>query len=130
MTTPALISVNIKSQSAVVEFIYQNEQRFQLSFEFLRVYSPSAEVRGHAGQQGTLQHGKSDVRIEKIEQVGNYGLQIYYDDLHHSGIYTWQYIYSLARNQEKLFQDYIDELEKAGKSRLTGAVNVIDLREL
>lgn len=129
MSTPALVSVNIKNKSAVIELRYQNNEKHQLSFEFLRVHSPSADVRGHSGSEGVLQYGKSDVLIEKIEQVGNYGLQIYFDDLHHSGIYTWDYIYHLAHNQESLYQAYLDALEQAGKSRLTGAVNVIDLLE-
>lgn len=127
MAPPSLHSVNIRKKSAVVELTYQNQESYQLSFEFLRVHSPSADVRGHAGSEGVLQYGKSDVIIEKIEQVGNYGLQMYFDDLHHSGIYTWDYLYHLATEQESLYEAYLQALEKAGKSRLTGAVNVIDL---
>lgn len=129
MPTPSLSSVNIKNKSALVELTYQSHERYQLSFEFLRVHSPSADVRGHAGSEGVLQYGKSDVVIEKIEQVGNYGLQMYFDDLHHSGIYTWDYLYHLATQQESLYNAYLQALEKARKSRLTGAVNVIDLLE-
>lgn len=129
MSIPTLASVNIKKQSAAVELSYHNQERYQLSFEFLRVHSPSADVRGHSGSEGVLQYGKSDVGIDKIEQVGNYGLQMYFDDLHHSGIYTWDYLYHLATEQESLYEAYLQALEKAGKSRLTGAVNVIDLLE-
>lgn len=129
MSIPTLASVNIKKQSAVIELSYHNQERYQLSFEFLRVHSPSADVRGHSGSEGVLQYGKSDVRIDKIEQVGNYGLQMYFDDLHHSGIYTWGYLYHLATQQESLYETYLQALEKAGKSRLTGAINVIDLLE-
>lgn len=130
MPTPTLTSARIRKKSALLELSYADGQQFNLSFEFLRVHSPSAEVQGHGKQQKVLQYGKSDVLIEKIDQVGNYGLQIYYDDMHHSGIYTWDYLYQLACNQETLYNTYLDELEQAGKSRISGAIQVIDLRDL
>ncbi len=129
MTTPTLSALKIRKKSAVLELSYSNNECLSLSFELLRVYSPSAEVRGHNGQHSVLQVGKSDVQIKHIETVGNYGIQIYFDDGHSTGIYSWPYLYDLAVHQAQYEQDYLAQLEAAGKSRISGAVQIMDFKK-
>ncbi|MEY3875254.1 MAG: hypothetical protein RIR50_425, partial [Pseudomonadota bacterium] len=85
--------------------------------EFLRVWSPSAEVRGHGVGQETLQTGKRDVLINTIEQVGHYAIKPVFSDGHDSGIFSWDYLYEMCTNQEEMWQDYLDRMEQAGASR-------------
>ena len=92
-----------------------------LPAEYLRVYSPSAEVRGHGPGQDVLQTGKAEVSITDLEPVGQYALKITFSDGHDSGLYDWDYLYRLAHNQDALWQDYLDRLEKAGASRTPSA---------
>ena len=92
--------------------------RFDLPAELLRVYSPSAEVRGHSEQERVLQTGKKNVGIKAIEAIGNYAIRITFDDGHDSGIYAWDYLYELGNNQAKHWQDYLSELKQANASRL------------
>ena len=94
------------------------EARFDLPAELLRVYSPSAEVRGHSEQERVLQTGKKNVGIKAIEAIGNYAIRITFDDGHDSGIYAWDYLYELGNNQAKHWQDYLSELKQANASRL------------
>ena len=94
------------------------EARFDLPAELLRVYSPSAEVRGHSEQERVLQTGKRNVGIKAIEAIGNYAIRITFDDGHDSGIYAWDYLYELGNNQAKHWQDYLSELKQANASRL------------
>lgn len=88
-----------------------------LDAEYLRVYSPSAEVRGHHPSQAVLQYGKAGVAIEKLTPVGNYAIQIHFDDGHNSGIYSWDYLYKLGREKKTLWADYLQRLKLAGLSR-------------
>ena len=90
---------------------------FFLSAEMLRVLSPSAEVRGHGKGNQILQVGKKEVRISKLEPIGNYALKIHFDDGHDSGLYDWNYLHQLAHNTDQLWQEYLDKLASAGKSR-------------
>ncbi len=90
---------------------------FELSFEFLRVHSPSAEVKGHGGIGGQLPFGKQDVNVEKAEPAGNYGIRIYFDDGHNSGIYSFDTLHELAHNQEELWQHYVEQLHEKGLAR-------------
>ena len=106
--------INLHKQSRVLEIVFEDGSRFHLPCEYLRVYSPSAEVRGHAPGEGTLQIGKEDVNITNIEPVGHYAIQLYFDDNHNTGIYSWQTLYDLGVNQEKYWQDYLRQLEEAG----------------
>lgn len=129
MSIPSLSAIKIRKKSAVLELSYSNNECHSLSFELLRVYSPSAEVQGHSGHGGVLQVGKSAVQIERIETVGNYGIQIYFDDSHSTGIYSWPYLYDLACNQAQYQQDYLAQLEAAGKSRIAGAVQIMDFKK-
>lgn len=94
------------------------DARFDLPAELLRVYSPSAEVRGHSEQERVLQTGKRNVGIKAIEAIGNYAIRITFDDGHDSGIYAWDYLYELGNNQAKHWQDYLSELKQANASRL------------
>ncbi|HBF63122.1 MAG TPA: 1-(5-phosphoribosyl)-5-((5-phosphoribosylamino)methylideneamino)imidazole-4-carboxamide isomerase [Gammaproteobacteria bacterium] len=94
------------------------DARFDLPAELLRVYSPSAEVRGHSEQERVLQTGKKNVGIKAIEAIGNYAIRITFDDGHDSGIYAWDYLYELGNNQAKHWQDYLSELKQANASRL------------
>ena len=94
------------------------DARFDLPAELLRVYSPSAEVRGHSEQERVLQTGKKNVGVKAIEAIGNYAIRITFDDGHDSGIYAWDYLYELGNNQAQHWQDYLSELKQANASRL------------
>jgi DUF971 family protein len=109
-------NIIVHQQSKVLELAYENKT-YQLPFEFLRVWSPSAEVRGHGVGQETLQTGKRDVLIGKIEQIGHYAIKPVFSDGHESGIFSWDYLYEMCINQEEMWQDYLDRVEQAGVSR-------------
>ena len=94
------------------------DARFDLPAELLRVYSPSAEVRGHSEQERVLQTGKKNVGIKAIEAIGNYAIRITFDDGHDSGIFAWDYLYELGNNQAQHWQDYLSDLKQANASRL------------
>ena len=94
------------------------DARFDLPAELLRVYSPSAEVRGHSEQERVLQAGKKNVGIKAIEAIGNYAIRITFDDGHDSGIFAWDYLYELGNNQAQHWQDYLSDLKQANASRL------------
>ena len=119
MPEPAIPeSVNLHRQSAVLEIHWRSGERHRLPAEYLRVYSPSAEVRGHGGEgQERLQTGKREVRITGLKQVGNYALRLSFDDGHNSGIYSWDYLADLGRRHTELWQQYLDRLTAAGASR-------------
>lgn len=114
---PIPTQVVVHQDSRVLELAYEDGRSFRLSFEFLRVHSPSAEVRGHGRGQETLQVGKRDVRIVSIEPVGHYAIQPRFDDGHESGIYSWDYLYEIATGHDALWSEYLARLEAAGKSR-------------
>ena len=114
-TTPT--DITLRRQSRVLELQYADGNRYSLPFEFLRVYSPSAEVRGHGPGQEVLQQGKRDVDILTVEPVGNYALRPRFSDGHDSGLYSWEYLYTLCRDHDKLWQTYLHQLEAAGGSR-------------
>ncbi len=118
---PSPTEIKLKKQARVLEITFDDGQHFALPTEYLRVYSPSAEVRGHGPGQETLQVGKEDVNIDKIEQVGAYAVQIYFDDNHHTGIYAWETLYDLGVNFDKYWHDYLDRLAKAGHPRKADA---------
>ena len=108
--------IQLHKQSQQLELHFGGEQ-FLLPAEFLRVHSPSAEVKGHGPGQAVLQYGKQDVAISTIERAGNYALKLVFDDGHDTGIYTWDYLYELGKNQENLWNAYLDALHLADKSR-------------
>lgn len=115
--TPHPSEIIVHSVSRRVEIRYDDGACFSLDFEFLRVYSPSAEVRGHGPGQEVLQTGKRDVTITALEQVGNYAVKPVFSDGHESGIYSWDYLYSLGEQHDALWQDYLLRLADAGASR-------------
>ena len=109
--------VRLHRKSRVLELEYGGGERYSLSCEYLRVYSPSAEVRGHGPSQEVLQTGKLNINITAIKPVGNYALQLVFDDDHDSGFYSWSYLYQLCTLQESWWQDYLDRMSAAGASR-------------
>jgi len=115
--TPIPVRIVAHQSSRVLELEYADRRVFRLPFEFLRVWSPSAEVRGHGPGQEVLQTGKADIGIASIESVGHYAIQPQFTDGHASGIYSWDYLYSLCENQESMWQQYLARLEAAGASR-------------
>jgi len=115
-------TINYHSKSRVLELVYEQDKSYKLSCEYLRVYSPSAEVQGHTPDQAVLQIEKQQVRINSIEPQGNYAIKIVFDDGHDSGIYSWRYLYELATNQEVYWQTYLDRLKAAGAKRDTNVI--------
>lgn len=115
--TPIPTEIKLHKQSKILEITFNDGRRFNLPFEYLRVFSPSAEVRGHGPGQEVLQVGKKYVDITHIEPVGQYAVCLFFDDGHNSGIYSWDYFYDLGVNQERYWQAYLARLEAAGASR-------------
>ncbi len=113
-------ALTVHRQSRTLDVSFEEDQTFTLSFEFLRVYSPSAEVRGHGAGQEVLQTGKRDVTITAIEPVGHYAIRPVFSDGHDSGIYSWDYLYSLCTGHARLWEDYLRRLEAAGHTRDSG----------
>ncbi|WP_438985554.1 gamma-butyrobetaine hydroxylase-like domain-containing protein [Aequoribacter sp.] len=115
--TPTLTDIKVKRKSGLVSLSFDSGELFDLSFEFLRVHSPSAEVKGHGPGQEVLQIGKKNVQIRGLSPIGHYALQIEFDDGHDSGLYSFSYLYQLATQQETLWSRYLRALEEAGASR-------------
>ena len=109
--------ITLHKRNAQLKLSYPNEENYFLSAEFLRVLSPSAEVRGHGPGQEILQTGKRLVTIENLESVGNYAIKLIFSDKHKTGIYSWTYLLELARNQEQLWSTYLEKLARAKRSR-------------
>jgi DUF971 family protein len=109
--------ITLHQKSRVLEIGFSDGRTFRLPYEFLRVHSPSAEVRGHGPGQEVLQTGKRDVEIRSIEPVGSYAIQPAFSDGHSTGIYSWDYLYELGETQEELWARYLEKLKKAGASR-------------
>jgi DUF971 family protein len=115
--TPIPTEIKLHQKSRMMEITFDNGRTFNLSYELLRVYSPSAEVRGHGPGQETLQVGKKDVEISQLDPVGSYAVQPTFSDGHNTGIYSWDYLYGLATHQDELWATYLERLEDAGASR-------------
>jgi DUF971 family protein len=115
--TPVPTGVVVHAKSHALELQYANGESFRVPFELLRVYSPSAEVRGHGPGQETLQTGKREVTITAIEGVGNYALQPTFSDGHSTGLYSWDLLYDIATRQDELWREYLDKLKAAGVDR-------------
>ncbi len=118
---PQPTEINLHQKSRVMELVFSDGGRFDLSFELLRVYSPSAEVRGHGPGQEVLQVGKREVEISALEPVGNYAVQPTFSDGHSTGIYSWEYLHWLGTNRDSLWQEYLTRMKEAGASREPGA---------
>jgi DUF971 family protein len=109
--------IKLHQRSRAMEVTFSDGRSFRLPFEFLRVYSPSAEVRGHGPGQEVLQTGKREVDIVSLEPVGSYAVQPTFSDGHATGIFSWDYLYHLGENQEKMWREYLGKLEAAAASR-------------
>ena len=115
--TPRPNDIKLHQKSKILELSFEDGKTFNLPCEYLRVYSPSAEVRGHGPGQEVLQVGKEGVNITNIEPVGNYAIKLEFDDGHNTGLYSWDTLYQLGVNQEALWQEYLQKLVDAGHKR-------------
>jgi DUF971 family protein len=118
--SPRPTEIKLHQKSRRMEIAFSDGSQFELSYELLRVYSPSAEVRGHGPGQEVLQAGKREVEILSLEPSGSYAVQPAFSDGHDTGIYSWDYLYWLGKNREKLWREYLERLEQAGASREAG----------
>ena len=117
MSTPQVTAITLHQASRVLELAYDNGEVHRLPIELMRVYSPSAEVQGHGKGQEVLQTGMRHVNIDGLAPVGHYGLQPTFSDGHHTGIFSWAFLYQLGAEQEQLWQRYLDRLAAAGIDR-------------
>jgi DUF971 family protein len=115
--SPRPTDIRLHQASRKLEITFDDNVNCTLPCEFLRVYSPSAEVRGHGAGQEVLQIGKEAVNIVSIEQVGNYAVKLTFSDGHDTGLYSWDYLYDLAQNYDALWKEYLDRLATAGMQR-------------
>ena len=115
--TPNPTEIKLHQASHKMEIAFDDGSRFELPYEYLRVYSPSAEVRGHGQGQEKLQVGKKNVAIDHIEPVGNYSVCLFFSDQHNTGIYSWDYLYDLGAHYDVFWQEYLKRMEAAGASR-------------
>lgn len=120
---PIPTEIKLHRQSRMLEISFDDGARFELSCEYLRVHSPSAEVRGHGPGQEVLQVNKEDVNISRIEPVGEYAVRLVFDDGHDSGLYAWDYLYELGRDRDANWQRYLEKLEAAGYQRRSSERN-------
>src|SRR5512140_1248695 len=118
---PMPTEIKLHQRSRVMELSFSDGRNFSLTYELLRVYSPSAEVRGHGPGQEVLQVGKKDIDITHVEPIGSYALQLVFSDGHDSGLFSWDYFYSLGMHQDEMWQHYLQRIKEAGASREPGA---------
>lgn len=111
------VELRLKRAEKLLEIAFDDGSKFSLPAEYLRVESPSAEVQGHGAGQKTLVHGRAQIGIMELEPVGNYAVRIKFDDLHDTGIYSWNYLYQLGVEQEKRWREYLNALAANGLSR-------------
>ena len=116
-STPLPTEIKLHQVSRKLEIAFDNGVRFELPYEFLRVYSPSAEVRGHGPGQEVLQVGKKNIEVKNVEPVGSYALGLTFSDGHDTGIYSWDYLYELGLHQAELWEEYLSRMKSAGASR-------------
>jgi DUF971 family protein len=116
-SVPQPTEIKLHQKSRVLEVTFADGKTFQLPCEFLRVYSPSAEVRGHGPGQEVLQVGKKDIEIKKIDPVGSYAIQLTFSDGHDTGIYSWDLLYDYGLRQQEMWQHYLKRMTEAGASR-------------
>ncbi|MDH5546302.1 MAG: DUF971 domain-containing protein [Gammaproteobacteria bacterium] len=109
--------IKLHQKSRILEMRFDDGSHFEFTCEFLRVYSPSAEVRGHGPGEEVLQLAKEDVNIEKIEPIGHYAIKPTFSDGHDTGIFSWEELYRLGKHQDELWADYLNRLEQAGHKR-------------
>jgi len=114
MATPKPTNINLHQKSRTLEIEFDDGAAYEYTCEFLRVYSPSAEVRGHGPGEETLQVGKEGVNIKAIEPVGLYAVKLVFDDRHDSGLYSWEYLHELGAHYDQKWQNYLARLKEAG----------------
>lgn len=117
MDSPTPTRVHYHKGQRLLELSYATGESYRLPIELLRVYSPSAEVRGHGGESAVLQVGKRDVGLLDISQAGNYALKLHFDDGHDSGLFSWNYLFDLAKHQDTYWANYLERIADAGASR-------------
>jgi DUF971 family protein len=117
---PHPTEIKLHQKSRLLEIAYSDGRTFRLPCEFLRVFSPSAEVRGHGPGQEVLQAGKKDVNINRIEPVGSYAIQLFFSDGHDTGIYSWDLLYDYGLRQDEMWRRYLERMAEAGASREAG----------
>lgn len=117
MSKPLPLEISLHRQSRVLEVKFDDGSSFNLPCEYLRVFSPSAEVQGHSPGERVLQVGKEYVNVQHIEPVGNYAVCLHFDDEHNTGIYSWEYLYRLGVQHKENWSTYLVELERAGHKR-------------
>ncbi|NLC21632.1 MAG: DUF971 domain-containing protein [Halomonadaceae bacterium] len=127
MTAPTPSKIHYHKKARELELTYADGNSHRLTVEYLRVFSPSAEVRGHHPSQAVLQVGKKDVGLKNIEPVGRYAVKLAFDDGHDSGLYSWEYLYELIQNQDANWADYLARLEQAGASRESLGIEIKQL---
>lgn len=127
-TTKIPTEIKLHQKSHILEVSFPGGERFELPYEFLRVFTPSAEARGHGPGQEVLQVGKRDIGIDRIEAVGNYAIRPVFSDGHDSGLYSWDVLYNLGANREQLWQAYLERLRTAGASREPTECSVAPIR--
>jgi DUF971 family protein len=118
--SPAPVAITLHQKSRVLEIDYADGRAFRLPCEFLRVFSPSAEVRGHGPGQEVLQTGKKEVEIVRVEPVGNYAVQLAFSDGHDTGIYSFDLLYEYGSKQQQMWNGYLERMAGAGASREPG----------
>lgn len=124
--------IRLHKKTALLELKYADGGVYTLPAEFLRVYSPSAEVRGHGPGQEVLQTGKLNVKINTIEPVGNYAVRLHFDDDHNTGIYSWEYLRELALHQQQMWDEYLQRMKAAGARRepVDAGVQIVNIMPL
>lgn len=127
MTVPTPSKIHYHKKARELELTYADGNSHRLTVEYLRVFSPSAEVRGHHPSQAVLQVGKKDVGLKNIEPVGRYAVKLAFDDGHDSGLYSWEYLYELIQNHDANWADYLARLEQAGASRESLGIEIKQL---
>ncbi|HIX60696.1 MAG TPA: DUF971 domain-containing protein [Candidatus Halomonas stercoripullorum] len=127
MTAPTPSKIHYHKKARELELTYADGNSHRLTVEYLRVFSPSAEVRGHHPSQAVLQVGKKDVGLKNIEPVGRYAVKLAFDDGHDSGLYSWEYLYELIQNHDANWADYLARLEQAGASRESLGIEIKQL---
>lgn len=114
---PLPAEIKLHRKSRVLEITFNDGNRFDLPCELLRVYSPSADVKGHGPETAVLQTGKEQVNIALIEPVGNYAVRLSFDDGHATGLYSWSYLYDLGMHRDRYWMKYLDAIREAGYQR-------------
>jgi DUF971 family protein len=117
VTEPRATEIKLRRKSRLLEVSFESGERFELPFEYLRVYSPSAEVKGHGPGQEVLQFGKENVTLKAIEPIGQYAVRLIFDDGHDTGLYTWEYLFELGTEYAAKWQHYLDRLAQYGYER-------------